>query len=99
MVSNLSPWALNGTLEDQASLSARGTLITVVVTYFRRKGTEKRAGKRNRGVYAGLVLLGICDHCMPGLASEISVLAALMGSLEYGGPQESDSQLSYNSLP
>jgi hypothetical protein len=32
-------------------------------------------------VYAGLVLLGIHDRCTPALASEVSLLAAMLGSL------------------
>jgi len=33
-------------------------------------------------VYAGLVLLGIHDRCTPALAAEVSLLAAMLGSLE-----------------
>jgi hypothetical protein len=32
-------------------------------------------------VYAGLMLLGIYDRCTPALASEVSLLAAMLGSL------------------
>src|SRR4029450_7728676 len=53
----------------------------VGVTYYRRKG-PRRAGKRNAGVYAGLVLLGIYDRCTPALAAEVSLLAAMLGSLD-----------------
>jgi hypothetical protein len=51
------------------------------VTYYRRTG-QRRAGKRSAGVYAGLVLLGIYDRCTPALASEVSLLAAMLGSLQ-----------------
>src|SRR3989442_12515570 len=51
------------------------------VTYYRRKG-QRRAGKRDAGVYAGLVLLGIYDRCTPALAAEVSLLAAMLGSLD-----------------
>ena len=61
--------------------TAQGLAVPVWVTYYRRKG-QKRAGTRYAGVYAGLVLLGIYDRCTPVLASEISLLAAMLGSLE-----------------
>ena len=60
--------------------TAQGLICEVQARYFRQKG---RAGsKRGRGVYPGLVLLGIPQRCTPGLASEVSQLAALLGSLE-----------------
>ena len=60
--------------------TAQGHTVPVWVTYYRRKG-QKRAGKRNTGVYAGLVVLGIFDRCTPALAAEVSLLAAMLGSL------------------
>src|SRR3989440_12465570 len=39
--------------------TAQGHTVPVWVTYYRRKG-QRRVGKRDAGVYAGLVLLGIC---------------------------------------
>src|SRR5215813_5001207 len=60
--------------------TAQGHMVAVWTTYSRRKG-QKRAGKRYAGVYAGLVLLGIYDRCTPALASEGSLLAAMLGSL------------------
>jgi hypothetical protein len=51
------------------------------VTYYRRKG-PRRAGKRYAGVYAGLVVLGIYDRCTPALAAKVSLLAAMLGSLQ-----------------
>ena len=61
--------------------TAQGLAVPVRVTYYRRKG-HRRAGKRSAGVYAGLVLLGIYDRCTPALASEVSLLAAMLGSLD-----------------
>jgi hypothetical protein len=61
--------------------TAQGMAVPVRVTYYRRKG-KRRAGKRYAGVYAGLVLLGIYDRCTPALAAEVSLLAAMLGSLE-----------------
>src|SRR5260370_25221402 len=48
----------------------------------RRRIGPRRAGKRNAGVYAGLVLLGIYDRCTPALAAEVSLFAAMLGSLD-----------------
>src|SRR5215470_11919557 len=59
--------------------TAQGHTVPVWVTYYRRKG--RRAGKRDAGVYAGLVLLGIHDRCTPALAAAVSLLAAMLGSL------------------
>src|SRR5262249_18937225 len=61
--------------------TAQGHTVRVWVTYYRRKG-QRRSGKRNAGVYAGLVLLGIYDRCSPALAAEVSLLAAMLGSLD-----------------
>src|SRR5919109_3326527 len=60
--------------------TAHGLAVSVWVTYYRRKG-QRRAGKRDAGVYAGLVLLGIYDRCTPALAAEVSLLVAMLGSL------------------
>ena len=61
--------------------TAQGSTVPVWVIYYRRK-SQRRAGKRSAGVYAGLVVLGIYDRCTPGLASEVSLLAAMLGSLQ-----------------
>src|SRR2546423_14700194 len=61
--------------------TAHGMAVSVWVTYYRRKG-QRRAGKRDAGVYAGLVLLGIYDRCPRALAAEVSLLAAMLGSLD-----------------
>ena len=46
--------------------TAQGHTVPVWVTYYRRKA-QRRAGKRDAGVYAGLVVLGIYDRCPPGV--------------------------------
>ena len=61
--------------------TAQEHTVAVWTTYYRRKG-QRRAGKRYAGVYAGLVLLGIYDRCTPALASEVSLCAAMLGSLD-----------------
>ena len=61
--------------------TAQGHTVPVWVTYYRRKA-QRRSGKRNAGVYAGLVLLGIDDRCPPVLTAEVSLLAAMLGSLD-----------------
>jgi hypothetical protein len=60
--------------------TVQGLAVPVRLTYYRRQG-PRRAGKRDAGVYAGLMLLGIYDRCTPALASEVSLLAAMLGSL------------------
>jgi hypothetical protein len=60
--------------------TAGGYEIWVKARYFRRKGN--RSGKRRyRGFYLGLLLLGITERCTPGFAAEVSLLAAMLGSL------------------
>jgi hypothetical protein len=60
--------------------TVQGLAVPVRLAYYRRQG-QRRAGKRSAGVYAGLVLLGIYDRCTPALASEVSLFAAMLGSL------------------
>jgi len=60
--------------------TAGGCEVWVKARYFRRKG--KRSGKRRyRGFYLGLLLLGINERCTSGFAAEVSLLAAMLGSL------------------
>ena len=66
--------------------TAQGLAVPVRVTYYRRKG-QRRAGKRDAGVYAGLVLLGIYDRCTPALAAEVSLLAAMFVICQIGVPR------------
>src|SRR5918911_4293880 len=61
--------------------TVQGLTVPVRLTYYRRQG-QRRAGKRDAGVYAALVLLGIYDRCTPALASEVSLLGAMLGSLD-----------------
>jgi hypothetical protein len=64
--------------------TASGYEIWVKARYFRRKGN--RTGKRRyRGFYLGLLLLGINERCTSGFAAEVSLLAAMLGSLAEAG--------------
>ena len=56
-----------------------GTSIPLSVAYWARKGA---AGRRGKGLYPELYLLGIHDHCTPLIASEIAQAAAALCSLE-----------------
>lgn len=60
--------------------TAGGYEIWVEAKYFRRKG-QRSGKKRYRGFYLGLLLLGISDRCTCGFAAEVSLLAAMLGSL------------------
>ena len=56
-----------------------GTSLALNVAYWARKGA---AGRRGKGLYPELYLLGIHDHCTPLLASEIAQATAALCSLE-----------------
>ena len=80
----VSPWSKPLKNDGRVQVWVRttgGYSVPVWVTYYRRKG-QRRGGKRYAGLYAGLVLLGIYDRCTPALAAEISLLAAMLGSLD-----------------
>jgi hypothetical protein len=64
--------------------TASGYKVWIEARYFRRKG--KRWGKRRyRGFYLGLLVLGITERCTSGFAAEVSLLAAMLGSLAEAG--------------
>jgi len=67
--------------EEVRLRSCCGFEVTARVSYFTRKGNRRRK-KRYPGLYPGLLVLGIHERCTPGLASEISLLAGMLGSLE-----------------
>jgi len=58
-----------------------GYQITVWVRHYLRNCDKKRK-KRHKGLYAGLILLGICERCTPHFSSEVGVLAAMLGSFD-----------------
>ena len=79
----VSQWPTSLTSDGKVKVrvrTAQGDTVPVRVTYDRRTG-QRRAGKRSAGVYAGLVVLGIYDRCTPAWASEVSLLAAMLGSV------------------
>ncbi len=60
---------------------SRGESVSVTACYYSRKG-KKKGKKKRAGIYPGLYLLGIHDHCSPGPASEISLMATVLSSFE-----------------
>jgi hypothetical protein len=56
-----------------------GYEVKLLARYYARSQARAEKGK---GVYFGLMLLGIYDRCSPALASEVAKLAAAMNSLE-----------------
>lgn len=56
-----------------------GHSIEIKARYYRRS-CDRRKGKRYRGIYAGLILLGIHERCTPLLASTISLWSSLLSS-------------------
>lgn len=56
-----------------------GTSLSLSVAYWARKGA---AGRRGKGLYPELYLLGVHGHCSPLLASEIAQASAALCSLE-----------------
>jgi hypothetical protein len=56
-----------------------GHRVKVTARYCSRR--PARWGKREKGCYPGLVVLGIYDHSTPGLAAEVSRMVTAMGSL------------------
>jgi len=56
-----------------------GLLIQVRVRYYRRS-CDRCSGKRYKGVYAGLIALGIHERCTPFLGSTLSMWSSLLSS-------------------
>src|SRR3954466_3361006 len=61
--------------------------ITVRATYFSRNCDR---GKSAKGMYPTLLTWGVQDRCTAAVASEVSKLVAMLGSLEEGGRVLSD---------
>jgi hypothetical protein len=59
--------------------TVEGGEIELRVRYYRRR-CDRRRGKRYRGVYAGLVLMGIHERCTPWLGAQVSAWSALLSS-------------------
>jgi hypothetical protein len=76
------PYGLRNKGKETVQIStATGFEVQIRVSYFARK-SDRRGRKRHPGVYLGLLWLGIHDRCTPGLASEVSQLVAMLGSLQ-----------------
>lgn len=58
-----------------------GYWIQLRVRYYRRR-CHRRNGKRHKGVYAALVLLGIHESCTLGFAAMVSGWSALLNSFD-----------------
>src|SRR5512135_1953714 len=71
------------TIKDQGrrdvTLQTTCGQIIIRVTYFSRNCDHSKAGK---GMYPMLLLWGVQDRCTSAIASEISKLVAMLGSLE-----------------
>ena len=61
--------------------TSSGCTIPIHVRYYRR-ACDRRNGKRYKGLYAALALLGIHDRCTPILAAMVSAWSALLSSFE-----------------
>ena len=65
--------------------TSSGSSIEVLVRYYRhhydRRRSNRKRRKRQAGLYAGLVLLGIHERSTPLLSSEVGMFTALLGSL------------------
>lgn len=61
---------------------ARGKAVPILVNYFCIKGRKVSAGKRDKGLYPALLLLGIYDRCTPSLLSDVALAATALSSIE-----------------
>jgi hypothetical protein len=61
--------------------TSRGEAVKVKASYYTQKSRKNNLKKRN-GLYPGLFLLGIHDHCTPLLASEVSAMATILSSFQ-----------------
>jgi len=62
--------------------TSSGEKIEVRTNYYSQSGQKSnRAKKKRKGVYPGLILVGIHDHITPNLGSDISCTSVIVGSL------------------
>ena len=80
LVANIPGKLKNNGLRDVVITLRCGVTVVVSVAYY--VGIKKKHKKRGNGLYPGLVMLGIHDHCTPGLASEIAMTVSAMDSFE-----------------
>lgn len=81
MIKSLPGRMKNEGYETVEILTAGGFSAQVSVRYYRRS-CDRRNGKRYKGIYAGLVLVGIYDRCTPKLAAMVSAWSALLSSFQ-----------------
>ncbi len=77
----------NQGLREVTVRPTRGEPLKIETSYFTQKGKSKKKGI---GFYPELILLGIYDHCTPGLASEVSLTTVVGGSFEEAGKTLAD---------
>lgn len=56
-----------------------GLEVTIMVRYW---ASHKNRAQKGKGVFPGVVLLGLCEGCTPALASEVAQLAAALSSFD-----------------
>jgi hypothetical protein len=61
--------------------TASGVAVQITTVYYRRRG-QRGTHRRLPGRYAGLVVLGVFEHCTPALAARVRLLAAALSSFE-----------------
>ena len=83
LAKNLPCKVTNKGFRDVVITTKSGICILVHTLYYigKKKGGVRKK-KRNKGFYPGLLLLGIYDHCTPGLISEIGATVAAACSFE-----------------
>lgn len=59
----------------------QGQEIWVRASYYRQR-VKRGKKKRHPGVYPGLLLLGVHEHCTPALSSEVSLMTTASASME-----------------
>ena len=71
-------WKSEG-MKEVTIKTSFGVDIELKTRYYRQKGQRKR-GRRYKGMYVGLINLGIYERCTPSLTSEVSQMVVLLGS-------------------
>ena len=59
---------------------AQGPTMVVFLPYYSL--AKARSGRRSKGCFPALLLLGICDRCSPSLAGDVAEMTALLSSFQ-----------------